>query len=284
MNNPLLEDWSTPFGLPPFAAISDADFALALETALMEHDAEIAAIAENPAAPSFANTVLALEGSGAALDRVLSTFFSVAGADTNPKRQELQRLFSPKLADHFAGIHANQALYRRIEALWARRDEMALSGEEARLLMLTRRGFVRAGAALEGAEAQRMREIKSRLSVLGTAFTQNLLADEAGWQMVLSEADLEGLPEFVKASARAVGEERGADGFCNSRPGAICASWPGGPGWRAAPMAARRTTARSRPKCWRCAKSAPSFWATTPSRPTSSRPRWRAGPTGCAIC
>lgn len=202
MTNALLADWDTPFQLPPFAAIADDDFAPALETALIEHKAEIAAIAENPAAPSFENTVLALEGAGSALDKVLSTFFSVAGADTNPKRQELQRDFSPKLAEHFAGIYADTALFARIEALWEQRDALHLDGEEARLLMLTRRGFVRAGAALTGADAERMRAIKSRLSVLGTAFTQNLLADEAGWQMELAEADLEGLPDWLKASAR----------------------------------------------------------------------------------
>ncbi|QFT45704.1 Peptidyl-dipeptidase dcp [Roseivivax sp. THAF40] len=212
MTNALLADWDTPLQLPPFAAIADDDFAPALETALIEHKAEIAAIAENPAAPSFENTVLALEGAGSALDKVLSTFFSVAGADTNPKRQELQRDFSPKLAEHFAGIYADTALFARIEALWEQRDALHLDGEEARLLMLTRRGFVRAGAALTGADAERMRAIKSRLSVLGTAFTQNLLADEAGWQMELAEADLEGLPDWLKASARAAGEERGAAG------------------------------------------------------------------------
>ena len=212
MNNPLLEPWSTPFGIPPFAEISDEDYAPALETALIEHDAEIAAIAENPAAPSFENTIVALEGAGAALDKVLSAFFAVAGADTNPKRQELQRDFSPKLSAHFSGIYANAALFARIEALWQTREEHDLGPEEQRLLKLTRRGFVRAGAALKGSDADRMREIKSRLSVLGTAFTQNLLADEAGWQMDLSEDDLTGLPDFVKASARAAGEERGADG------------------------------------------------------------------------
>ncbi|MHA6325357.1 M3 family metallopeptidase [Roseivivax sp. CAU 1753] len=212
MNNPLLADWSTPFGLPPFADIDDADFEPALEAALAENDAEIAAIADNPEPASFENTVLALEGAGRTLDRVLSTFFSVAGADTNPKRQELQRAFSPRLAGHFAAIYANAALFARIEALWGGRETLGLRPDQARLLMLTRRGFVRAGAALTGAQADRMKAIKSRLSVLGTAFSQNLLADEADWQMALSEDDLEGVPEFVKASARAAGEERGADG------------------------------------------------------------------------
>ena len=212
MTNPLLGAWDTPFDLPPFDKITDADFAPAFETALIEHKAEIAAIAENPAAPTFENTIEALEGAGEALDKVLSVFFNLAGADSTPARQELQREFSPKLADHSSEIYANEALFDRIETLWEAREALGLSGEEARVLMLTRRGFVRAGAALKGTQAEWMKAIKSRLSVLGTAFTQNLLADEAGWQMKLSEADLEGLPRFVKEAARAAGEERGADG------------------------------------------------------------------------
>ena len=212
MTNPLLADWDTPFGIAPFDKISDEDFTPPLDAALAAHLAEIDAIAGNPEAPSFANTIEALEGAGAALDKVLSVFFSVAGADTNPKRQELQRAFSPKLSAHSSAIYANRALFDRIRDLWARRDDLGLSAEEARVLMLTHRGFVRAGAALDGAQADRMKAIKSRLAVLGTEFTQNLLKDESDWVMPLTEADLEGLPGFVKDAARAAGDERGLDG------------------------------------------------------------------------
>ncbi|ETX30108.1 M3 family metallopeptidase [Roseivivax isoporae] len=212
MTNPLLAPWDTPFGLPPFDAIDDAHFAPAFEAARAEHLAEIEAIARNPAPADFENTIVALEGAGRALDRVLSVFFSLAGAHTNDRRQALQREFSPKLADHSSAIFANRALFDRIRTLWEARADLDLSKEEARVLMLTHRSFVRAGAALEGAEAERMRAIKSRLSVLGTQFTQNLLADEAGWQMDLAEADLEGLPDFLADAARAAGEERGAGG------------------------------------------------------------------------
>ncbi|WP_306133189.1 M3 family metallopeptidase [Roseivivax marinus] len=212
MTNPLLAEWDTPFGLPPFDRISDDDFGSAFETARIEHLAEVAAIAENPEPATFENTIVALEGAGRALDRVLTVFFSLAGADSNPARQALQRDFAPKLAAHGAAITGNRDLFERIEALWQDRDALDLAAEEARLLELTHRSFVRAGAALTGAQADRMTEIKSRLSVLGTQFTQNLLADESGWQMELSEGDLEGLPETVRASARAAGAERGADG------------------------------------------------------------------------
>ncbi|SFO23486.1 peptidyl-dipeptidase Dcp Metallo peptidase. MEROPS family M03A [Roseovarius lutimaris] len=212
MTNPLLAEWTTPFDLAPFEAISDADFAPAFEVALSAARAEIEAIADTPEAPTFANTIEAIEASGKDLDRVLSVFFTLAGADSNPRRQELQRDFGPKLAAHSSAIYGNKALFQRIEALWAARDTLDLTPEQARLLMLSHRGFRRAGAGLSGAEDKRMREIMSRLSVLGTAFTQNLLADEAGWHMELSEGDLEGLPDFVVDTARAAGREKGLPG------------------------------------------------------------------------
>ncbi|MGR3322219.1 MAG: M3 family metallopeptidase [Pseudooceanicola sp.] len=212
MTNPLLKDWTGPFALAPFHEISDTDFAPALDKALEEHRAEIAAIAGNPEPPTFANTVEALETSGKALDKVLSVFFTVAGADSNPERERLQRDFSPLIAAHYAEITANTKLYDRIAALWDRREELGLSPDEDRLLFLSRRGFVRAGAALTGAEAARMKEIKGRLASLGTSFTQNLLADERDWFMALEEKDLEGLPGFVVDGARAAGEEKGQDG------------------------------------------------------------------------
>ncbi|MBN7786003.1 M3 family metallopeptidase [Ponticoccus gilvus] len=211
MTNPLLMPWETPYGIAPFDAIEDAHFAPAFEAALAEHLTEIEAIADNPEPPSFANTVEAMEGAGAALDKVLGVFFNLAGADSNAARQALQREFSPKLAAHSSAIYSNKALFVRIEALWDGREALALEPEEERVLYLTHRGFVRAGAALEGDAAERMTAVKSRLAVLGTQFTQNLLQDEAAWSMPLSEADLEGLPEFVVDAARSAGEAAGVE-------------------------------------------------------------------------
>ena len=212
MTNPLLAEWATPFNLAPFDAISDEDFAPAFDAAMDKARAEVAAIAESPDAPTFANTIEALEASGDALDKVLSVFFTVAGADSNPRRQELQRAFGPKLAAYSSELYGNKVLFARVEAVWQARETLDLTAEQQRLLMLTYRAFRRAGAALTGEEDARMREIMARLAELGTAFTQNLLADEAGWHMKLSEDDLEGLPDFVIRSARAAGQERGADG------------------------------------------------------------------------
>ncbi|MEX0280740.1 MAG: M3 family metallopeptidase, partial [Arenibacterium sp.] len=212
MTNPLLSDWTTPFEIAPFNAISDADFEPALEQALAAHRAEIAAIASSEDTPSFANTVEAMEAAGEALDKVLSVFFTVAGADSNPTREALQREFSPKLAAHYSEISSNKTLFSRLATLWEARETLALSEEQARVLMLTHRAFVRAGAALTGTEDARMKEIKSRLATLGTSFTQNLLSDEREWFMELTEDDLEGLPDFARSAMYEAGREKRVEG------------------------------------------------------------------------
>ena len=212
MTNPLLHDWDTPFEIAPFDQISDDDFAPALDEALQTHRMEIEAIAACEYEPTFSNTIEALEEAGSQLDRVLGVFFTVAGADSNPVREDLQRKFSPLLSAHFSDISSNKALFARVASVWENRDSFDLTPEQARVLMLTHRGFVRAGAALDGTADARMKEIKNRLAVLGTQFTQNLLADERSWFMLLSEDDLDGLPDFVVDAARAAGAEKHADG------------------------------------------------------------------------
>ncbi len=212
MTNPLLAVWETPFGLPPFDLISDDDYAPAVEAALTESRANIAAIAENPAAPDFANTIEALERADEKLGRVLGAFYNVAGADSNKTREGLQREFAPLLSAYGSEVSENKALFARVEAVWAKRESLDLTSEQQRVLMLTRRGFVRAGAQLEGSAADSLRDVKSRLSVLGTDFMQNLLADEREWFMALGKDDLAGLPDFVIATAKAAGAEKEAGG------------------------------------------------------------------------
>ena len=210
--NALLTPWDTEFGLPPFAAISDADFGPAFDAALAEARTNIASIAGAADAPSFANTIEAMELAEAALDRVSGVFYNLAGADSTEAREALQRDLAPKMSAFASEVTNNKALFGRIEALWQERDGLRLSPEQMRVLTLYRQMFVRSGALLEGAEAARLTAVKSRLAVLGTLFSQNLLADERSWFMELSEADLEGLPDFVVASARAAGEEKGVAG------------------------------------------------------------------------
>jgi peptidyl-dipeptidase Dcp len=210
--NALLAPWTTPFGLPPFEAVTDEDWMPAVDEALSEAREAVAAITAGGEAPTFENTVLALELADRTLGRVLGAFWAAAGADANPAREAIERDLAPKLSAYGSEITQNRPLFDRIEALWDARATLGLSPEEERVLMLTHRGLVRAGARLEGAEAERMTEIKSRLSTLGTRFSQNLLADERAWTMPLAEADLEGLPDFVAAAARAAGEAAGAGG------------------------------------------------------------------------
>ncbi len=210
--NPLLTEWDTPFALPPFERIGDADFAPALESALAEARSAVAEIAESEAPPDFANTIEALEQADRPLARLLGVFFTLASADSNPAREALQRDFAPKLAAHASEIHLNAPLFERIETLWQGRAALDLTAEQARLLYLTRRAFVRAGALLEGDERARLAEVMQRLASLSTRFMQNLLADERAWFMLLDEAALAALPGFLVEAARAAGEEKGAPG------------------------------------------------------------------------
>ena len=209
MSNPLLTDWDTPFGLPPFDQISDDHWAPAIDAVLEEARAKIKAIADNPELPTFANTIEAQELAEEGINRVVGAFYGVAGADSNETREALQREFAPKFSAFGSEVIENKALFARIEALWQDRDTLGLTDEQMRVLMLTRRGFVRQGAQLEGDASKRLRDVKARLSVLGTEFTQNLLAEERAWTMPLSEDDLEGLPDFVIATARGAGGDDG---------------------------------------------------------------------------
>jgi peptidyl-dipeptidase Dcp len=210
MTNPLLSDWTQDFALPPFAAIKDEDFAPAFEVALAEARENISAIAQNPAKPDFVNVIEAMEQAEAKLDRVAGVFYNLAGADSTPAREALQRELAPKLSAFSSEITNNATLFARVEAIWAARD--GLGDEQLRVLELYRQMFIRAGAQLRGEAAERLTAVKARLAVLGTQFSQNLLADEREWFMEISEDDLEGLPDFVIASARAAGSEKAVSG------------------------------------------------------------------------
>ncbi|MFT4150597.1 MAG: M3 family metallopeptidase, partial [Paracoccaceae bacterium] len=212
MTNPLLTAWDTPFDLPPFDRIRDEDFAPAFDAALAEARANIAAISANPEAPTFANTIEAMELAEGTLDRVSGVFYNLAGADSTAAREALQRDLAPKMSAFSSEVTNNKPLFQRIETLWQGREALDLTPEQARVLHLYRQMFVRSGALLEGAAAERLTAVKSRLAVLGTQFSQNLLADEREWFMPLAEGDLEGLPDFVVAAARAAGQEKGQGG------------------------------------------------------------------------
>ncbi len=163
--------------------------------------------------PTFANTIDALEASGEALTRVASVFHVLAGAHTNDAILAIERELAPLEAKHWNRILMDAALFRRIDSLHRRRDQLGLSAEQARVLERYHAMFTRAGAALDPPAKARLADINERLATLGTSFSQNVLADEQGYALVLDgEDDLAGLPDFVRAAARMAAEERGLDG------------------------------------------------------------------------
>ena len=209
-DNPFFEEWTGPFGAPPFGRIAPAHFGPAFERAFAAHDAEVAAIAADPAPASFDNTIAALELSGRLLGRVGDVFRALASAHTNPALLEIERDIAPRRARHWDGILHNQQLFARIDALYRERDRRDLTAEQQRVLERYYLDFKRAGAALGTAAKGRLAAINERLATLGTAFSQNVLADEQAYALVLeTEADLAGLPDDVRAAARAAAQARG---------------------------------------------------------------------------
>lgn len=211
-SNPLLADWTSAFGLPPFARLTPNQFRPAFDEALARHHIEINRIAADPSEPTFSNTIEALERSGRDLERVANVFFVLAGADTNEALEEVERDVSPLLARHNNELYLNTALYARIAVLHGRRDSLGLTAEQVRVLDRYNTRFLRAGAGLDKTAQERLAVINERLASLGTQFGQNVLADERSYALILDESDLEGLPDFAIAAARAAAEERGQPG------------------------------------------------------------------------
>jgi peptidyl-dipeptidase Dcp len=213
MTNPFLETWTTPFEIAPFERIKDAHFAPAFDEAFKQSRAAIKTIAENPETPDFANTIEALERADALMDRVAGVFFNLTGSNSNPVLEELQRDLSPKFADLQSETMMNAALFARVDTLFQSKNSLGLTAEQNRVLDLYHRMFVRAGAALKGKDRSRLAEVSKRLAILGTSFTQNLLADERDWSMELASDDLDGLPDFLRDAASEAAKERGIDGY-----------------------------------------------------------------------
>ena len=211
--NPAVTDWNGPHGLPRFEAIDDTDFAPAFDAALAEHEAEIDGIANNPEAPTFENTIVALEIAGDALSRVSSSFWCLAGANTNDTIQALEREISPRMSRHYSKIGMNAALFARIDKLWEARETLGLDLEATRVLERHWKGFVKSGAKLPREQQERLAAINETLAGLGTRFGQNVLADEKSWALFLdSEADLAGLPGILRDAMASAARARGRDG------------------------------------------------------------------------
>ncbi|MEO6566260.1 MAG: M3 family metallopeptidase [Casimicrobiaceae bacterium] len=208
--NPLLSTWDTPHGLPPFAQIRAEHFPPALETSMQDHWHEMESIAANEAPPSFENTIAALDRSGRMLTRATRLFFNLTASHTSPDLQAVERDLMPRLASHHNAVMLHAGMFARIDALHRHRTTLDLAPEALRLLERTYLDFVHAGARLDAVARLRLTDIGARLAALYTQFRQNELADEASYGLVLrTEADLAGLPESLRASARAAAQQRG---------------------------------------------------------------------------
>ena len=212
-NNPLLYPWDTPFGLPPFTQVRAEHFKPAFTQALAEHRTELDAIAAQAAPPTFDNTLAAFDRSGRLLARIDALFHNLCASETSPALQAVQREMAAPLAAHANAVYMHAALFRRVDALHGERQALGLAAEQLRLLERVHLDFVRAGAKLAPAAQQRYAQVMERLAELGTQFAQNVLADETEFRLVLrSEAELAGLPAFVRAAARQAAIERKIEG------------------------------------------------------------------------
>lgn len=209
MTNPLLQKWSTPFEMPPFEAIHASHFPEAFHQALAMHQAEIQAIANQNEGPSFQNTLVALEGSGELLNQTSAIFFNLSASHTSPEIQAIERDMSPRLAAHSAALFLNAKLFERIDALFQDRANLGLDSESVRLIERYHLDFVRAGAKLKDQDRLTFANYSEQLASCFTEFSQNVLADEASFCMVLTEEEqLKGLPDFVKSAAKQLAKER----------------------------------------------------------------------------
>ena len=207
-DNPLLQAWLAPHATPPFAEIAPDHFMPAFEQAFADHAAEVDAITRDPAAPDFANTIVALERAGTLLSKVSAVFHSLVSAHSSPALLKIDSDVSLRLARHWNAILMNAALFRRVAALYEARESLNLTPEQARLLERTYTRFQRAGAGLDAAAKKRMADIVERLAELGTTFSHHLLGDEQDWFLELGEQDRDGLPETFVVAAEAAASER----------------------------------------------------------------------------
>ncbi|MEX1122663.1 MAG: M3 family metallopeptidase [Balneolales bacterium] len=211
-DNPFLSPSGLPFEAPDFDAISDEHYLPAFNEGIEQQLAEIEEIASNPEAPTFKNTIVAMEKSGDLLTRVSRVFFNMASANTNDTIQEVQSEMAPKLAAHSDNIRLNTELYERIETLH-NAENLDLNQEEKKLLSDTYRDFVRAGAQLTAEEQVRIREINEQISSLTTKFQENLLAITRERAVIVDSKDeLDGLSSNRISAAREAAEERGHEG------------------------------------------------------------------------
>jgi peptidyl-dipeptidase Dcp len=211
--NPFFAPSTLPYQAPPFDRIHDADYQPALEEGMRQHLAEIETIANQAAPPTFENTIVAMERSGALLTRVGKVFYALTQANTDDTLQKVQEEEAPKLAAHNDAVYLNDRLFQRVKSVYDRRASLTLDPEQTRLVEQYYRGFVRAGALLSEADKTRLRALNQDESRLSTDFQNRLLAATKAGALVISDrAELEGLSEGEIAAAADAAHQRGLDG------------------------------------------------------------------------
>lgn len=209
-NNPFLKAYDTPFGVPPFNEVKNEHFKPAFEEALRQHSAEVDSIARIAEAPTFENTVVALERAGSLLTRVSYVFSNLSSSNTNDMLKALDAELAPKLAAHRDDISLNGQMFSRIKTVWEHRDSLGLNGEQLMLLERSYKNFVRNGANLSDADKDTLREINTQLAESTTQFGQNVLAETNAFElMVDNETELSGLPDGLKSAAAETAKARG---------------------------------------------------------------------------
>ncbi|MBC3791401.1 M3 family metallopeptidase [Spirosoma utsteinense] len=207
--NPFLTPYNTPFGVPDFGKIKPEHFEPAIEEGMSQQATEIAAITKQKQAPTFANTIEALEASGDLLRRVMTVFGNLNSANTSDELQKIAQTVAPKLSKNSDDISLNPVLFGRVKAVYDQRNKLKLTGDQQRLLEKTYKNFVRNGAALPTDKQERLRKINGELSVLTLKFGQNLLAENNAYALVIdNEKDLSGLPASVVAAAADAAKKR----------------------------------------------------------------------------
>ncbi|MDE6418120.1 MAG: M3 family metallopeptidase, partial [Duncaniella sp.] len=203
---------STPHGTPPFDRITVADYEPAVDRGIELGLKEIEAIANNPEAPTFENTIVAMARSGRDLDRVLNVFYPLLSSLSDDSMMELSMKLSPRLSEYSTAISLNEPLWQRIRTVYETTDTAALTPEQKTLLKRTYEGFARSGALLEGADRDTYRQLSSRLSELTTKFGQNVLKELNTYEVWLTKDDLSGLPESSVEAAALAASEKGREG------------------------------------------------------------------------
>lgn len=221
-SNPFFKEWDTPYGIPPFDQIKDEHFAPAFDKAIAQARTDINLLANSATKPTFENTIEEIEYGSKLLTKVANVFFNLTSANTNPELQKIQKEIGPKLSALQDDMNLNADLFKRVAAVYERKDELGLRPDQMLLLEEQYKSFVRGGANLNDEEKQKLRELNKELTELSLTFAENVLAETNDWEMVVEdEAKLEGLPQGLIDAAADTAEKRGYEGkwvFTTHRP------------------------------------------------------------------